>query len=634
MTKGNFKNYISNNKKTSFCSFLGKNIKNKCRVTKRNVPFVTLLIASIFVCIPLLNKNLDICYDDGIQHIARLMGTYQSIQEHQSFPVIMSNFCNGFGYSWNIFYSPFTAFAPLVFKIFGASFVNCIKLFMFVVVFASGVSAYFFAKEVTKNRKIAVLTGIFYIFAPYRFTDMYARNALAELASFVFLPMVFHGLYGVLKNKPKKEFLLILGSVCLILTHTVIAMYVAILSFLYLLTQVRKLKNRIIVKKLLASLICIITITSFFWAPLLEHKVKTDYEVFKPGRMERTDVLIALKLDFNQLFTTSEKSNMIYEIGLLSIILLFFTPVIIRILKKKYKNTDFYRFYKFSLVMACICIIMTLKIFPFEYLPSILKMLQFSFRLLEFSSFFLAFVISVNFTILMKLYYKLYIYKSHTNSQEANSSIKKYCRSFIKYTSNELKYKNIFVLVILMITSCSFIPYLHYLNDFKEEQLWPAVPVTARTGRVHAGCASFEYLPCKAFENREYIENRCSDLIVLKGNLQIENTQKQGTNFYCKISSVEGDSIVELPYIYYLGYSVTLEQEETIIKLETFETENGFVGVKLPKVENATIKSTYTGTTIMKISSIVSILGIIVAICFFTSTKMLTKQKKYYKINP
>ena len=59
-------------------------------------------------------------YDDGIQHICRLMGTYQSLQEGQT--KIMSNFCNGFGYSWNIFYSPLTALLPLIFKFIGASF--------------------------------------------------------------------------------------------------------------------------------------------------------------------------------------------------------------------------------------------------------------------------------------------------------------------------------------------------------------------------------------------------------------------------------------------------------------------------------------------------------------------------------
>lgn len=53
-----------------------------------------ILIATIFVCIPLMSKNIDMTYDDGIQHICRLMGTYQSLYEGQI--SIMSNFCNGF----------------------------------------------------------------------------------------------------------------------------------------------------------------------------------------------------------------------------------------------------------------------------------------------------------------------------------------------------------------------------------------------------------------------------------------------------------------------------------------------------------------------------------------------------------
>ncbi len=164
-----------------------------------------LLLVSFFVCLPLLSKKIDISYDDGVQHIARLMGTYQSIQEGQLFPVIMSKFCNNFGYSWNLFYSPFTAYVPLFFKILGVSFTSCIKLFMFFVVFASGVTMYFFTKEVAKNKKIALLAGIFYLFAPYRITDMYIRNALSELTSFAFLPMVFQRTIWSFKRKAKKR---------------------------------------------------------------------------------------------------------------------------------------------------------------------------------------------------------------------------------------------------------------------------------------------------------------------------------------------------------------------------------------------------------------------------------------------
>ena len=164
-----------------------------------------LLFVTFIICLPLLSKKIDISYDDGIQHIARLMGTYQSLQEGQLFPVIMSKFCNNFGYSWNLFYSPLTAYAPLIFKILGVSFTSCIKLFIALVVFLSGVTMYFFTKEVAKNKKVALLAGIFYLFAPYRFTDMYIRNALSELTSFVFLPMVFMRIIWHFKRKAKKR---------------------------------------------------------------------------------------------------------------------------------------------------------------------------------------------------------------------------------------------------------------------------------------------------------------------------------------------------------------------------------------------------------------------------------------------
>lgn len=554
--------------------------KIKAILEKENVKCIILLfIASLFICMPLISKKIDITYDDGIQHIARLMGTYQSITEGQSFSAIMSNFCNGFGYSWNLFYSPLTAYLPLIFKIFGASFIECIKIFMFLSVFASSITMYFCTKEITKNKKIAVLAGIFYVFAPYRLTDMYLRNALAELVSFTFLPMVFQGLYGILKNKPRREYIFIVGCVGLILTHTIITLYVAIICFIYLLTQLKKLKeSKKIIIKLIIYIITILVITSFFWVPLLEHKFSTNYEVFKPGRMERTDVLIAFKLNFSDLFITKSNNIMIYEIGLISVIALVLTPVVIKKINKKLKGTDCYYFYLFSLITGLVCSIMTLNIFPFEHLPAILKMLQFSFRLLEFSSFFFAFVVAINIKILIK----------------------------------KINYKDIFVITgILMVTTLMFISHLHFSEeDIDESKLWPAVAVTEITGRVHAGCASFEYLPCKAFKNRKYIEQRSDDVIVLNGTANIANKQKKGTNLSCNISNVTEETEIEIPYIYYLGYKVTLENNGKKQNLKTFETENGFVGVKISNIENGTLKVKYTGTTLMHFSRFISVLGI------------------------
>lgn len=165
------------------------NILNK--ISKRKLAIIFIFLATGIICMPLLSQDIDMTYDDGIQHICRLMGTQQSIEEGQVFPVIMSNFCNGFGYSWNIFYSPLTAYIPLIFRIIGMNFTNCIKIFMFLSVFLSGYLMYKFVKRVTRKNNVAILAAMLYILLPYRITDMYIRNALAELASFTFLPLVF-----------------------------------------------------------------------------------------------------------------------------------------------------------------------------------------------------------------------------------------------------------------------------------------------------------------------------------------------------------------------------------------------------------------------------------------------------------
>lgn len=532
---------------------------------------IIILISSIFICIPLMSKNINMTYDDGIQHICRLMGTYQSLQEGQT--AIMSNFCNGFGYSWNLFYSPVTAFAPLIFKLLGVSFTVCIKLFMFAVVFLSGYFMYVVTKKITKNNKIALVSSILYIIAPYRLTDMYIRNALAELTSFVFLPLVFLGLYNIFnEEKGKSTLVLTLGAVGLILTHTVIAMYTAIFAFIYVLVNIQKLKDKQVLKKLIINILLIFVITSFFWAPLLQHKMTTQYEVFKEGRMERTEVLVAYKLDFYRLFFTLNTDYMIYDIGIINIVGLLLTPLAI----KKIKDKKYFKLYLFMLISGIISVIMTLKIFPFEHLPSILKMLQFSFRMLEFSSYFFAFVAAINIVTVFKKFEKI-----------------------------ELA----IILVIMMVVIFPYKSHIQTLENYDESRLWPAVAVTQNTGRVHAGCASFEYLPTKAFDNMNYIVSRNNEAIVLTGNAQIEEQEKNGTNMNFKVKYVLEESEIELPYIYYLGYNVTLTTNGKTVKLDTFETDNGFIGIKVPTTEEGKITVKYTRTWVMNISSFISLVG-------------------------
>lgn len=547
--------------------------------------YLIILFFAIIISIPMLNKNFNIYVDDGVQHIARLMGTAQSIEEGQIIPVIMSNFCNGFGYSWNIFYSPITAYIPLIFSIFTNSFELMLKLFIILVSFLSGISIYEFVKKISNNRYAGLLSSAIYIFAPYRLTDMYIRIAISELTSFIFIPIVFQGMYDILNSEEKsfkKSLILTLGATGLILTHIVIAMYTAIFCTIYLILNIKKLKDRKILKLLIINILLIVVLTSFYTFPLLEHKFNTNYEVFENGRMERTEVLIYYKVNFLELIY-SGKNTMNFEIGLISIIGLVLT---ILAYKKVENNTK--KIYWFSLITGVLCVIMSLNFFPFEKLPAILKMIQFTFRLLEFSSFFFAVIDGINYCLVIK-----------------NFNIKD-------------------VIVLATISFLLIVPNytkLDFEKQWSEEKLWPSVAVTEKTGRVHAGCASFEYLPSKAFDNLEYIKNRKNNVYIISGNAIISNEQKQGINMTFDVSNVEENTVIELPYIYYLGYNIKITNNYgEIIKANVFESNNGFVAFNLP-MDSSNVVVKYTGTLIMKITYIVSFItfiGLIINLLFLS----------------
>lgn len=570
-----------------------RNLKEKLQklINKAYVNYILIIIASIAICFPLVSKELNIYIDDGVQHVCRLIGTYQTLAKGQFLPMIMSGFCNNFGYSWNIFYSPLTAYAPLILKIFNFSFVNCLKIFIFAITILSGITMYKFVLKVTKNKNISTLASILYILAPYRITDMYIRVAIAELASFIFLPMVFEGLHTII-NEEKKTYLLAWGTIGLILTHTVITLYTAILSFIYLLVFIKKLKNKNTIICIGKNLLLAITITSFYWVGLLQHYFAASYEVFIPGRMERVDVLKDLKVQFYELFITLKDQKMIFAIGLVQIIGLIISPIAFKKIPKEYRKT-----YIVFLAFGIILTFMTLTFFPFEKLPNVLTMLQFTFRLFEFTSFFFAFVVAINYGVIIK-----------------NFRIRD-------------------VVVLSTIAALLLIPYkskLNYDSKYNEEELLEPKRVSQSTGRIHAGMASMEYLPSKAFNClKTYITERKDEPIIINsGNLdantlneetnnlwnneaKILDYQKDGSNMECKISNITKDIDVELPYIYYLGYRIYVNDQE----IPYIESENGFIQIKITtgmcNNGSVNVKVKYVGTNEMIISFAISIITII-----------------------
>lgn len=169
--------------------------------------------------------------------------------------------------------------------------------------------------------------------------------------------------------------------------------------------------------------------------------------------------------------------------------------------------------------------------------------------------------------------------------------------------------KDVFVLSIISI--CYILAFYNILVRYSDESLidierFDLGNVSGREYETVAGIAKAEYLPVNAYKNRFYVASREKAIYVLKGKAIIENEEKNGDEYVADlITGDEEYTVFELPYIYYPGYQVRLDG----IITETFETENGFLGIAMGKDDSAKLEVEYEGTMLMKISMLVSVIS-------------------------
>lgn len=184
---------------------------HKLKENRKLVDCAFLWIVALFLSIPMFHAKTDLYLDDGSQHLMRAYYNYQSILQNGKETVIPS-FTNGFGYSWNLFYGPLSSDFIMILGVILGNFNLGFKVATLLIFGLAGIFMYRLVYELTENRNTSLLSGIIYITSPYFFTDIYVRHAMGECMAFVFIPMVFLGLYNLF-NTEKNHYYLIFGAV-------------------------------------------------------------------------------------------------------------------------------------------------------------------------------------------------------------------------------------------------------------------------------------------------------------------------------------------------------------------------------------------------------------------------------------
>lgn len=539
-------------------------ILHQLKEKRKIVDLVVICIVTFLLSIPNLSENLNLYFDDGCQHLMRAYGAYQTILRGENGNII-SDFANGFGYSWDLFYGPLSEYLLLILGVVAKSFNAGFKILTYLLLFLAGRFMYQCVHEMTDNRNTALLAAIVYITSPYFFTDIYIRHSLGEAMAFVFVPMVFSGLYRLL-NTEKNHYDLVFGAVGLILSHNISTVLTAIFALIYCLVNVKNLSRTHVKKGLLIDIAFILLLTSFYWGPFLQTKFFTDYRVFDKDAMASEESVLGQALSFKDLFITSSHDTYVFEIGLPVILMLAFSLMAIKNVQENKKE------YIFFLVSGLVCVWMSTKYFPWKILPNSCYIIQFPWRMLLFSSFFFAIVTSINMTILIR-----------------------------KFNG-----RDVFVIgmicMIYVFSRYSYIPYEEYVTNVKDCGI---MEVSGQKNEWLPGMGRLEYLPSKAHENSFYIATREKGIVVLEGTCHVQEETKVGNYLKAKIKTEDEKVTLELPYFYYPGYAVKLDG----ILLKTFETQKGFVGISLEENEHGVLEVRYTATKIMHITKIVSLIS-------------------------
>ncbi len=544
-------------------------MKEKILKNRKLVDTIILILVGFLLCIPLLDSKLNVYADDGIQHISRAFGTFNTIIEDGLYTKVISSFSNNFGYSWNLFYGPLSSYGIIILNLIFKNFIVSYKIFAYICLVLSGIFMYKFALKLTNSNNTAVLISILYMAFPYHLTDLYLRNAIGEFASFVFIPLVFLGLYNLFYTEDNNYHLAI-GAIGLVLTHNISSLLVAIFALFYVIFNLEKIKETRVKKELFLNLVFILLITSFFWIPMLETKFDTNYRVYEAGAMATAESTANSGLKINQLFVTKNDGSYIFELGPYTIIMLALSIMAFRYLKSEIKES-----YIVFLVSGLISLWMSTKYFPWKYLPYELCIIQFPWRMLMISGFFFSLVCGINIYTIVK----------------------------------KFNYKDVVVISLIAIGyTAIFLQFIPKDNITNIDKLILG-EFSGKEQEVVAGVGKGEYLPSKAYEDRFYIATREDKIYILEGNAEIKNEFKSGKNLTADIKTFEDEyTAFELPYIYYPGYEVRIDGMIT----ETFETEKGFLGFIMGKEDSAEITVKYTGTQAMKISILISFISIIV----------------------
>ncbi|KKQ27045.1 MAG: hypothetical protein US43_C0038G0005 [Candidatus Levybacteria bacterium GW2011_GWA1_37_16] len=234
---------------------------------KKYYGLFVVLILSFWAIQPFFISGFFPMHDDA--QVARVF-EMKKVLQNGVFPVrSVPDLGYGYGYPIFNFYAPLSYYVGSAFMFLGFDALIGTKLMMALGVILAGIFMYFLARKFFGELG-GIVSGLFYLYAPFHAVDIYVRGDVAEFWAYAFIPLAFLGIY-------KRNILIgTIGFAGLILSHNLTAMMITpFLLIVILLNCYSAFKNKKSFVLNSSSLILILglALSAFYWVPaLLEMK--------------------------------------------------------------------------------------------------------------------------------------------------------------------------------------------------------------------------------------------------------------------------------------------------------------------------------------------------------------------------
>ncbi len=165
--------------------------------------YLLLIIIALLPLAGLLPGGLPVTHD-GVDHVARIANFYRALSEGVVVPRWAELLNWGYGHPILMFLYPFSSYTASFFHFIGFSYVDSLKMIFGLGYVASGIAMYLWAKE-QFDQNVGFAAALLYLFAPYRFVDLYVRGAIGEHMAFIFPPLVLYFMIRYFRNEYNKK---------------------------------------------------------------------------------------------------------------------------------------------------------------------------------------------------------------------------------------------------------------------------------------------------------------------------------------------------------------------------------------------------------------------------------------------